>query len=105
MNIKKCLITLVFIFVLNLSISIFAHSGDDANGGINWSIAPWNFDGVQEWASFYCPSQKHHATAVMVNKNGTRDESRVERSAGIKAYAETGWHYNPNEWNWYYGHD
>lgn len=104
---KKRVLTVLLsaLFILSSFIIASAHASDKFNYGNYWSGNPFNhFNACYQWSEFSCNEQKHHATAVIV-KGTVNDTVKVTKNAGYLAHAQTDWHYDPDQWNSYYGHD
>lgn len=104
MKLKKAGIAIlagvVMTMSLTLSIMAFTHEADAWDYGVQARGIPFISREYRTYSNFYCPEQKHHATAVMDNET-----VRVVAEKGKTASAYTNYYSSYSTTHAYYGHD
>lgn len=106
MKTKKGLFVLIAMVVFTLTSTVGAYAFDHAADNWQYGVQSKGIDLLfldrvhSTYSIFYCPSQKHHGTAVMDS-----DSVRADALAGYTASAYTSWHDSFSSTRAYYGHD
>ncbi len=106
MKIKKTGVAILLVIMMAMSTTLaafaFTHEADAWDYGVQTKGIDfiWLDRVSRTYSTFFCPSQNHHATAVMDSES-----VRVDKGPGYSASAYTNYYDSFSSTHAYYGHD